>query len=296
MADGIEQGGQQQGSQQQGGQQQGSQQQGSQQQGSQQQGSQQQGSLLSGQTGGGQPGGWLDGVRDDLVTDKIRGFSGVEDLIESYRNMEQFVGKKEIALGPDGVSVDNLTDEQRAEIFRKLGAPEDPDGYEWEAPDGLDLDQDAHADFAQRMHEAGFTQEQYKAAMDMYADAVTQDAQAKAEQAQAQADEVVAMLKKDNPEGWDADLARGRKVINDLGLRERLEKDGLANHPAIWQMAKELAQATGESSLHEGAPTAAGAKAELETLKQSEAYQNPRHPGHQQAIQRRQQLYEAIYS
>lgn len=158
---------------------------------------------------------WYAALPDDLKGEKsILRHASLEDAIRAGLGAEKRLG----------VPADQLVrlptkPEESAELYRKLGAPETPDGYQVGLPDGAtDDDKAALKSFTEHMHKAGpFPPDFVKAALD-WNNAQTEKAAADLKAAQeARQAEGIALLKAELKGSYDPDMKAVGKLLNDLG-------------------------------------------------------------------------------
>jgi len=120
-------------------------------------------------------------------------------------------------------------------------APEVPESYEFNMPEGMELDQ-ALADAATPVFkELGLTQEQANKLTDLWSGQAQAQAQEQSEAFAAQLEKWATELKNDKEvggEAFDANTATAREAINKLGsdeLRELMDSTGIGNNPAMFK-------------------------------------------------------------
>lgn len=158
---------------------------------------------------------WYAALPDDLKGEKsILRHASLEDAIRAGLGAEKRLG----------VPADQLVrlptkPEESAELYRKLGAPETPEGYQVGLPDGAtDDDKAALKSFTEHMHKAGpFPPDFVKAALD-WNNAQTEKAAADLKAAQeARQAEGIALLKAELKGSYDPEMKAVGKLLNDLG-------------------------------------------------------------------------------
>lgn len=165
----------------------------------------------------------------DNAPDEVKGYiqnKGWDDplkAVEGYKNLEQFHGvdpDRLLKLPKDGEPMD--------EIYDRLGRPEDATGYEFSAPEGMEVDEGRLTGFKQKAHEIGINQAQFEqlAAWDaeFMNSAIAAANEAKAQQQEAELEAV----KKEMGEGFQERAELGRRFIKN-NLPSDVDKDGLLN-------------------------------------------------------------------
>lgn len=196
---------------------------------------------------------WYSGLPDDLKSEKtLLRHANVEDAMRALVGAEKRLG----------VPADQLVrlptkPEEQAELYRKLGAPETPDGYQVGLPDGAtDDDKAALKSFTEHMHKAGpFPPDFVKAALD-WNNAQTEAAQAALAEAQAARQaEGIALLKSELKGSYDPDMKAVGKLLNDLGgpeLAEELNLSGHGDNPRLMLLLQKIVDERSESQTIDG--------------------------------------------
>lgn len=207
---------------------------------------------------------WYAGLPDDLKAEKsILRHASLEDAIRAAVGAEKRLG----------VPADQLvrlpsTDEERAALYTKLGAPATAEDYKIGLPDdATDEDKAAAKSFAEHMHKAGpFPPDFIKAAVDwnnQMAEAATA-AMAEAETARKTAAE--GLLKKELGAAYDPEMKAVGKLLNDLGgeeLAKELAASGLGDNPRLVMALHKMVDRLGEPGELDGQGKAKAADALL---------------------------------
>ena len=105
----------------------------------------------------------FNGLPDDLKNDpSVQLFKGkaLPDIVKSYVNAQRMVGADKVAI-PAGK---NDTPEAWNEFYKRLGRPDDPDGYQLPKPavfpEGLEANPDIEKGFKVISHNPGLTPKQ----------------------------------------------------------------------------------------------------------------------------------------
>jgi hypothetical protein len=162
----------------------------------------------------------------DSAPDEVKGYiqnKGWDDpmkAVNSYQELEKYRGASEdelIKLPKEGEPWD--------EVYTKLGRPEAPEGYEWDAPDGVQVDTQRLGQFQQKAHEIGLNPAQFKQLVDLDAE-YGHNAMAEMQEAtqQKQAAEL-AEVQKEWGEAFDERAEIGRRFVSN-NLPEGMDKAG----------------------------------------------------------------------
>ena len=100
--------------------------------------------------------GWTGDVGDDMLgVIQNKGWKGVEDIVNSYTNLEKFRGADENSL----LKMPS-NDEERNEFYSKLGRPDKAEDYNFNAPEGYE-ETDLDKLFREKAFENGVSADAY---------------------------------------------------------------------------------------------------------------------------------------
>ena len=254
--------------------------------------------------GAGDPPPWYEALPDDLKGEKtILRHANLEDAVRALVGAEKRLG----------VPADQLVrlpskPEEMGDLYRKLGAPETPDGYKIALPENAsDEDRAAAKSFAEHMHKAGpFPRAVVEAALAWNNQMA--EASAKAlEDAQTAAKEAgEAFLKDKLGAAYDPDMKAVGQLLNELGGKELAEEFNArksGSNPRLMLAFHKVIERLGEPSTLDGnrdgtdTPgklTRGQAKAALETLEndplKGKALRDSSHPMHKSVLAERTRL------
>lgn len=238
------------------------------------------------------PTSFLDMLPEDLRQEpSLRSFTNPADLAKSYVHAQRMIGADKVAL--PGKSA---TDDEWRAIYQRLGAPDDPQKYEFaESPQVLD--ESAIGEFRNAAFEAGLNNRQAETVA-KFMDTTLQGAQAKFEQ---QAEELryggEQELRKEWGQAFDQRVELAYKAaVDTLGSADLLDEirlaDGrmLGDHPAIVKMFAKIAEQIGEDNLvgetSEMVMTPADAAQRIsEMTRRDSPYWDKMHPEHDKYVQ-----------
>ncbi|MCW5623329.1 MAG: hypothetical protein KIT73_01255 [Burkholderiales bacterium] len=168
----------------------------------------------AGGEGGAAP--WFAGIQDADLRGfaETRGWTGVDQVVESYRNAEKMLGvpKDKLLRIPEGNDP-----AQQAEFYAKLGRPEKPDGYK--VPDAYKQDA-VVGGFRDTAHALGLSDKQFEGALDWYTKTVTGFQQQEQQRAEQQAEADLATLRDEWGMAFDQRIEMGRRVARTFGVDE----------------------------------------------------------------------------
>ena len=256
----------------------------------------------------------------------IKDFKSVDDLATSYINLQRMVGNS-VRIPPadatpearaefydkikevEGIAI--LSEDNRAELYNKLGRPEEAAGYKFEdvltddiinaAPDITGLVDD----FKVTAHELGLTNDQAKALVDMQLKSRLQQE----DQWNAKAQEGADTIKKMWGDDYEVRLAAANQVANIYKEKYgdamgNLLNGSSCNNPVVLDMLAELHSVYAEKG-HAGVQKAqfgttpeealgkiADKKADIGFMK---AYNDDRHPSHKNSVDELHKLYRIAH-
>lgn len=200
---------------------------------------------------------WFDALPDDLKGEKsVLRHASLEDAIRAGLGAEKRLG----------VPADQLVrlptkPEEYADVYRKLGAPETPEGYKIGLPEkATEADKALASKFAQTMFEKGPFPPQFVAAAVDFINGETlagMEAEATAAKDRAQAGEALlqkALGAKFDPEmkavgkllaDYDAEIAKDLGV-EPGGLADELNADGKGDNPRLMLMLQKISERLAE--------------------------------------------------
>ncbi|MFA5525970.1 MAG: hypothetical protein WC992_04005 [Acholeplasmataceae bacterium] len=237
--------------------------------------------------GGGAAGAepWYSGLPGDLVTDKLRRYGSLEEAVRGFQHAQKKIGQKGLE-APDA----NAPAEEWAEYYAALGRPESPDQYEFQAPEGLTLDETRLKAARERLHVAGLRPEQFGAVMNLYAEEVAAQAQAAAEQATQERTSSYEALKQQWGDKTEERLQLLTTFAMERGLLDSFNASGLGRNAQALLLLDEMRRSVREGqAVGGGGPEQPGAQ--IDRLKAHPAYLDRRHPEHHKVMEALEKAY-----
>lgn len=271
----------------------------------------------SGQPGnpgdGGQPGGtqppaafdWTAALGDQAKTYEpvlqAKGWKGPADVLAGYVNLEKALGADKVVLPkPDAKP------EEWDGVWKKLGRPDAPDGYEFKKPDGFDGYSDEFAGkFRGIVHNAGLNKSQAAALHDWWVGEAQGFAGQSAEAEAARQAEVNKAIETEWGTAKAEKLEAAARALKALGASDEalasIEK-AVGSFGGLKLLAI-AGEAMREGQLHGKAngPGLEAAKSELAGIEAQmadpkSALMDKWHPDHKRVIARRTELYGLIHA
>ncbi len=245
------------------------------------------------------PVGFFDSLPDDLRAEpSLRNFTDPVSLAKSYVHAQRMIGADKIPL--PGKSA---TDDEWRQVYRRLGAPEDPKAYDIKLGADVMGDNEMQA-FRAAALEAGLNNRQASRIAQFIESTVTQAREAQGTSAESVLRESEQELRQEWGQAFDQKLSlANRAATTFLGSTELLDTielaDGrlLGDHPAIVKMFANLANEIGEDRLlgesTELVMTPADAQQKIsEITRQGTPYWDKFHPEHRQYVDEALRLRE----
>jgi len=229
----------------------------------------------------------------------LENINSMDDLLKGYVHAQKLVGSNKIPI-PNKHS----TDEDWNEVFKKLGAPDTPEGYQYNFKD-QEVDSQQVSEFNKKAHQLGLLPKQAEGLIKFYNEmngnlAATQEDQA----AQAQLTTETELKKEYGPQ-FSKRLDQAKKLaIGTLGqdfLENTYLKDGsrLGDNLSVIKAFSSLADKLSEDEIIKGDGssymTAKEIEKEIDDLTQEGSpYWNKTHPNHQKNIDEVLKLREML--
>ena len=229
----------------------------------------------------------------------LENINSMEDLLKGYVHAQKLVGTNKIP-----VPNKHSTDEDWNEVFKKLGAPNNPEDYKYNLKD-VEMDQNQVSEFNKTAHQLGLLPKQAEGLIKFYNEmngniAATQEEQA----AQAQLNTETELKKEYGPQ-FAKRLDQAKKLaVSTLGqefLENTYLKDGsrLGDNLSVIKAFSSLADKLSEDEIIKGDGTGYMTAKEIEKeisdlTQEGSPYWNKTHPNHQKNIQEVLKLREML--
>jgi hypothetical protein len=241
-----------------------------------------------------------DSIPDEYREEKsLENINSMDDLLKGYVHAQKLVGSNKIP-----VPNKHATEEDWNEVFKRLGAPDSPEGYKYNLKD-QEMDTGQLQQFNQTAHRLGLLPKQAEGLVKFYNElngnlAANQEEQA----AQAQLN-TEAELKKEYGPQFAKRLDQAKKLaVSTLG-QDFLEKtylnDGsrLGDNLSVIKAFSNLADKLSEDEIIKGDGTGYMTAKEIEKeitdlTQEGSPYWNKTHPNHQKNIQEVLKLREML--
>ena len=241
----------------------------------------------------------------DLIPESFReekaldNFNNMEDFVKSYLHAQKLVGADKIP-----VPNKHATEEDWNEVFKRLGAPSDPNDYKYDFKD-QEMDSQAVQEFNKTAHKLGLLPKQAEGLIKFYNEMNVNNA-ASQEEAAAQAQmNVEAELKKEFGPQFNKRLDQAKRLaVNSLGqdfLENTYLKDGsrLGDNLNVIKAFSDLADKLSEDPIIQGDGTSYMTAKDIEKeitelTQEGSAYWDKNHINHQKAVDEVLKLREML--
>ncbi len=233
-------------------------------------------------------------VKNDPTIQKIK---NAESAAKTLIHQQQMLGNR--------IPIPK-TDEEKTELYSKLGRPEKSDQYEINIPDTHSqyFQDEAVKNFKAVAHNIGLNNDQVQKLIDYQVESITfQNQQAQSNLAKGK-DETESLLRKEWGFEYDKNVRaaqRAMKVYGDPELTALLNTEA-GNHPAVVRLfsrlgkdvTEDMAKNTANNRL---AVSPLDAKAEIEKIQndKTHAYWDASSPNHMSAVSKMKELHEKVY-
>ena len=243
------------------------------------------------------PDDWRSMIPEEIRDHKsLAHFTDVGAMAKSLVNAQSMIGADKVAIPGK-----HATDEDWGEVWRKLGRPDTPDGYELvnEMPEGIEQNDDMLNWFRNTAHEIGMTPTQAQKMLGRYNQFLGTQIGVDEGQIEQLRETTEIELKKEYGAAFADRVSNGNAVMQEFGaegLTELQLADGrlLGDHPEIIKMMVNVGEfinsKIGEDVLA-GTKSSGGlapddARAKLQEIRAPNSpYWDQRHPEHQFYVQ-----------
>ena len=241
----------------------------------------------------------------DLIPESFReekaldNFNNMEDFVKSYLHAQKLVGADKIP-----VPNKHATEEDWNEVFKRLGAPSDPNDYKYDLKD-QEMDSEAVQQFNKTAHRLGLLPKQAEGLIKFYNEMNVNNAASQEEAAAQSQMNVEAELKKEFGPQYNKRLDQAKRLaVNSLGqdfLENTYLKDGsrLGDNLNVIKAFSDLADKLSEDPIIQGDGTSYMTAKDIEKeitelTQEGSAYWDKNHINHQKAVDEVLKLREML--
>lgn len=244
------------------------------------------------------PADWRSSLSEELKNDPtIQNINDIEAAAKTLVHQQKRMG---------GLVPIPKTDEEKAELYGKLGRPETAEKYEIDVPDTHQqfFSEENVKQFRAMAHNIGLNNDQVKALIDYQVGAINSDIERGQYNISRSRDETEESLRKEWGFDYDKQIKAAHRALDVYGddeLRGLMDTEA-GNHPAVIRLfarlgedvTEDMAKNTQNNTL---ATSVLDAKDEISKVfaDKDHAYHKADHPEHREAVNRMQQLHEKVY-
>jgi len=182
---------------------------------------------------------------------ETKGWQSPVDAIQSYTNLEKFLGADKANRGLV-LPKDDATAEEWGQVYDKLGRPKDAAGYNLPVPDGTDgaFAQEA----AGKFHELGLTSKQAQQLTEWFNDKSSGAMSDMQTQQVQSAEQQMSELQKEWGKEFDANIESGRRAARQFGVSEEMlnKMENALGTKDMLKFFSNVGKGVGEDSFVEG--------------------------------------------
>ena len=241
-----------------------------------------------------------DSIPDEYREEKsLENINSMDDLLKGYVHAQKLVGSNKIP-----VPNKHATEEDWNEVFKRLGAPSDPNDYKYDLKD-QEMDSEAVQQFNKTAHRLGLLPKQAEGLIKFYNEMNVNNAASQEEAAAQSQMNVEAELKKEFGPQYNKRLDQAKRLaVNSLGqdfLENTYLKDGsrLGDNLNVIKAFSDLADKLSEDPIIQGDGTSYMTAKDIEKeitelTQEGSAYWDKNHINHQKAVNEVLKLREML--
>ena len=254
--------------------------------------------MLGSQVSDNQSEDWRSSLSDEIKNDAT--LSNIKDLDSAAKTLihqQKMLGSR-IPMPK--------TDEERSELYTKLGRPEEASGYKTEIPQSHQtyFKEDQINEFRNVAHQIGLNQEQVSALLNFQMKSIDADLSSEPSRLAVGKQETENTLKQEWGMEYDKNMRSAKRALDVYGDDEikDLMNGEAGNHPAVIRLFSRLgAEVTEEMAKNTQNNTLSvsplDAKAEIDSIyaNANHAYHKPYDKEHKNAVEHMRQLHEKVF-
>ena len=221
----------------------------------------------------------------------LQNFSNMDDFVKSYLHSQKLVGSEKISV-PNKYA----TDQDWKEVYKKLGTPENADGYKYDLPEDHRIEDDVLKNFSNEAVKLGLLPHQANGIMKYYNNLIDKGMNDQTAQMKVSQEESEKELRKEYGATFDRQIQSAKNLAHStLGkefVTDTLLQDGsrLGDNPTLIKAFVNLANKLSEDVMVKGDSvpylTVPEINKQIAALQQEgSAYWDKKHPGHAEAVE-----------
>lgn len=233
-------------------------------------------------------------LRDNASLQK---YSTVESLAKGYVNASSMLGRDKLVM-PN-------SDDEWADMYSKLGRPEDATGYKFDEvtmPDGFALDENQLNDFQEKAHSVGLSEKQANELYGWYVGNQSTQFEGMVNSAEEQLIAAQTDLRKTWGNAYDQKFSAAERAVREFGgeeLEQALAETGAGNNPMLIKAFAQIGEKLmGDTSLEGGqqhAKTPDMIKEEISKIQNNPAFYDKDNLERPAMVRRMQGLMEEMH-
>jgi len=233
-------------------------------------------------------------LRDNASLQK---YSTVESLAKGYVNASSMLGRDKLVM-PN-------SDDEWADMYSKLGRPEDATGYKFDEvtmPDGFALDENQLNDFQEKAHSVGLSEKQANELYGWYVGNQSTQFEGMVNSAEEQLIAAQTDLRKTWGNAYDQKFSAAERPVREFGgeeLEQALAETGAGNNPMLIKAFAQIGEKLmGDTSLEGGqqhAKTPDMIKEEISKIQNNPAFYDKDNLERPAMVRRMQGLMEEMH-
>lgn len=233
--------------------------------------------------------GWRDNLslEDDFKTDpSLLKFNDFNGMVKSLINAQRMVGADKVVIPHDE------QDPAWADVWNRLGRPEDKDGYDF--GELKDVDDNLVGQFREFAHNNGYSNKQAKAAMDFYQEITGKAMEGFETQREQRYQQAEQALHQEWGQAMEQELSIANSAVRTFDTEGVLKELGLDNDPRVAKLMNRIGHAMGEDTIKGREPlkdTPAGSIAKARELMTDPAYLDKKNPRHEDIVNQVQHYF-----
>ena len=235
---------------------------------------------------------FVSGLSEDIRAEKsLQSFKDVDALAKSYVELNKAFGKR----------LQDMTEDEVATYYGKLGRPETPEGYEIAgAAEGDDISKQ----LAQVAFDNGISKDALHALSESYSELISEQVKMQQSQQQLSQEEQVKQIKEEFGAAFDERITLANNALKEFGgdeLIQAIQQSGMGNNPALVKAFSEVGKLiaedrpVGKQDTAKFGMTPAEASEKIAQLYKDDTFmqrwKSPTDPGHKSAVEQIESLY-----
>ena len=241
---------------------------------------------------------WRSSLSEDLQKNpNLEKYSSVESLAKAYINASSMLGRDKLDIPK--------SDEEWGDFYNKIGRPESPDGYEFEAtemPAEMPIDDAMMKEFKEMAHTAGLTGQQANELQKWYFGQIGGQFESMVTNAENEMTQSQNELRKEWGNAYDEKLGQAMRAVREFGgqeLVDSLEEAGVGNDTNLIKAFSNIGnRIMGDTVLEgssEGTRTPSDLKAEIAKIQSNPGFYDAENLERPAMVQKMQGLMEELH-